>query len=73
MDEAVAVEMTVGEAFLFVGSTAHAGGANTTSQCRPLHGFFFCRSWMRPEVRDHALSMVLIFWQIPSIAAALPC
>lgn len=49
--DAVAVEMAVGEAFLFLGSTVHAGGANTTSQGRCMHGFFFCRSWMRPEVR----------------------
>ena len=50
-EEVVAAEMTVGEAFLFLGSTVHAGGANTTSQSRPMHGFFYCRSWMRPEVR----------------------
>lgn len=50
-EEVVAAEMTVGEAFLFLGSTVHAGGANRTSQSRPMHGFFYCRSWMRPEVR----------------------
>lgn len=49
--DAVAAEMAVGEAFLFLGSTVHAGGANTTSQGRSMHAFFFCRSWMRPEVR----------------------
>ena len=47
--------MTVGEAFLFLGSTVHAGGANTTSQSRPTHSFFYCRSWMRPEVRTFPL------------------
>ena len=42
--------MSVGEAFVFLGSTVHGGGTNTTSQSRTVHGFFFCRSWMRPEV-----------------------
>ena len=50
-EDVVAAEMNVGEAFLFLGSTVHAGGANTTSQSRPMHAFFYCRSWMRPEVR----------------------
>ena len=49
--EAVSVEMGVGEAFLFLGSTVHAGGANTTTKPRPMHGFFYCRSYLRPEVR----------------------
>ncbi|MCJ1281397.1 hypothetical protein MMC26_000716 [Xylographa opegraphella] len=47
--EAEAVEMGVGEAFLFLGSTVHAGGANTTAQSRSVHGFFYCRSYLRPE------------------------
>lgn len=42
--------MDVGEAFVALASTVHAGGANTTSRSRPLHGFFFCRSYLRPEV-----------------------
>lgn len=44
LDEAMTAEMTVEEPFLFLGSTAHAGGANTTSQSRPIHGFFYCCS-----------------------------
>ncbi|KAL8819804.1 MAG: hypothetical protein Q9223_001841 [Gallowayella weberi] len=51
--EAVAVEMDVGEAFLFLASTVHAGGANSTLKGRPMHGFFYCRSWMRPEENQH--------------------
>ncbi|KAL9011140.1 MAG: hypothetical protein Q9173_003992 [Seirophora scorigena] len=42
-------EMSVGDAFLFLGSTVHGGGMNTTGRSRTVHGFFFCRSWMRPE------------------------
>ncbi|KAI4234580.1 MAG: hypothetical protein LQ349_003698 [Xanthoria aureola] len=48
-DEACYAAMSVGEAFVFLGSTVHGGGTNTTEQSRVVHGFFFCRSWMRPE------------------------
>ena len=51
LEEVTSAEMSVGEAFLFLGSTVHAGGQNMTEESRPTHGFFFCRSWMRPEVR----------------------
>ena len=46
----MAAEMKVGEALVFLGSTVHGGGANVTLQPRPMHGFFYCRSWLRPEV-----------------------
>ena len=42
--------MEVGEAFVFLASAVHAGGANTTEDSRTVHGFFFCRSYIRPEV-----------------------
>ena len=48
-EHAVAAEMDIGEAFLFLSSTVHGGGANTTSESRAVHGFFFCRSYLRPE------------------------
>jgi len=51
--EAEPVEMSIGEAFIFLGSTVHAGGANTTSQSRSVHGFFACRSYLRPEENQH--------------------
>ena len=47
--EAARAEMDVGEAFIFLSSTVHAGGANETQRQRPVHGFFFCRSYIRPE------------------------
>ena len=50
LEDAVPAEMEVGEAFLFLASAVHAGGANTTSQDRIVHGFFFCRAYLRPEV-----------------------
>lgn len=49
-EEARYAEMSVGEAFVFLGSTVHGGGLNRTSESRTVHGFFFCRSWIRPEV-----------------------
>ena len=51
LEEAVPASMEVGEAFLFLGSAVHAGGANTTCQSRTVHGFFFCRAYLRPEAR----------------------
>lgn len=53
-EEASYAEMSIGEAFVFLGSTVHGGGTNTTNQSRVVHGFFFCRSWMRPEVRQRS-------------------
>ena len=44
------MEMDVGEAFAFLASVVHAGGANTTEHGRTVHGFFYCRSYLRPEV-----------------------
>lgn len=52
LEEAVPAEMETGEAFLFLASAVHAGGANTTSQSRTVHGFFFCRAYLRPEARN---------------------
>lgn len=52
----MAAELDVGEAFMFLSSAAHAGGANTTEQSRTVHGFFYCRSYIRPEVRYIFLS-----------------
>ena len=49
-EEVVAAELDVGEAFVFLCSVVHAGGANTTEHSRTVHGFFYCRSYLRPEV-----------------------
>ncbi|KAL9613646.1 MAG: hypothetical protein Q9167_001822 [Letrouitia subvulpina] len=52
-EEVALAEMQTGEAFLFLGSTVHGGGGNKTNASRPVHGFFFCRSWLRPEENQH--------------------
>ncbi|KAL9610235.1 MAG: hypothetical protein Q9167_005057 [Letrouitia subvulpina] len=49
MEEAVPAEMDMDEAFLFLGSTVHGGGANTMPEPRPVHGFFYCRLYLKPE------------------------
>lgn len=49
-DEVAYAEMSLGEAFIFLGSTVHGGGHNATSKSRTVHGFFYCRSFLRPEV-----------------------
>jgi ectoine hydroxylase-related dioxygenase (phytanoyl-CoA dioxygenase family) len=49
-DEAVQAELKVGEALFFLSSTVHGGGANTTTRSRAVHGFFYCRGHIRPEV-----------------------
>ena len=47
----MAAELQRGEALLFLTSTVHAGGANTTPNPRDMYAIFYCRSWVRPEVR----------------------
>lgn len=43
--------MQKGDAYVMLGSTYHAGGANQTSnEKRPMHGLFFCRGYYRQEV-----------------------
>ncbi|KAJ5916822.1 hypothetical protein N7504_000837 [Penicillium tannophilum] len=52
-EEASAVELKKGEALLFLSSAVHAGGANKTHVRRPMHGFFFCRSYIRQEENQY--------------------
>ncbi|KAE8137454.1 hypothetical protein BDV38DRAFT_246793 [Aspergillus pseudotamarii] len=51
-EDVLTVDMVPGEAFLFLGSALHGGGANATNAERILHSAFFCRSWVRPESND---------------------
>jgi hypothetical protein len=48
--EFTTAELSRGEALLFLSSTLHAGGANTTPDPRTMYAIFYCRSWVRPEV-----------------------
>lgn len=51
IEEAVYASMHPGEALLFLGSTYHAGGTNSTAdRTRPMHGLFYCRGTLRGEV-----------------------
>jgi hypothetical protein len=47
--EAVAVEMPAGSALLYLGSTWHGGGANTTDAPRPSVLMEYAASWLRPQ------------------------
>jgi ectoine hydroxylase-related dioxygenase (phytanoyl-CoA dioxygenase family) len=49
VEEAGYGEMDVGDAFCMLGGLYHAGGENTTSEMRPMHGLFFCRGYLRTE------------------------
>lgn len=43
--------MQKGDAYVMLGSTYHAGGANKTeTERRTLHGLFFSRGYLRSEV-----------------------
>lgn len=61
LEEAVPASMEKGEAFFFLGSAVHAGGANTTSESRTVHGFFFCRAHIRPEARIFVVTILFPF------------
>ncbi|KAL1311790.1 hypothetical protein AAFC00_001873 [Neodothiora populina] len=48
--------MNKGDAYVMLGSTYHAGGANqTTDTKRPMHGMFFCRGYMRSEENQYLI------------------
>lgn len=49
--------MQKGDAYVMLGSTYHAGGANKTeSERRTLHGLFFSRGYLRSEVSPAKIS-----------------
>jgi ectoine hydroxylase-related dioxygenase (phytanoyl-CoA dioxygenase family) len=58
-DEIVAAEMEPGSAIIYLGSTIHAGGANTSadSRRRGMH-VSYCLGWLRTEENNY-LSMTL--------------
>ena len=49
-EDATAADAKAGEAFFILGSLIHSGGPNISQQRRPLHSFFWIRSYLRPEV-----------------------
>ncbi|KAK2781679.1 hypothetical protein FQN53_000470 [Emmonsiellopsis sp. PD_33] len=50
IEESIAAEMEVGDAWVMLGGLYHAGGANITeNERRIVHGFFFCRGYYRHE------------------------
>jgi ectoine hydroxylase-related dioxygenase (phytanoyl-CoA dioxygenase family) len=58
-DELVAAEMSAGSAVIYLGSTLHAGGANTThAEWRRGMHVSYCVGWLRSE-ENHCLSTPL--------------
>ncbi|KAK2804524.1 hypothetical protein FQN50_006599 [Emmonsiellopsis sp. PD_5] len=50
IEESIAAEMEIGDAWVMLGGLYHAGGANITeNERRIVHGFFFCRGYYRHE------------------------
>ncbi|KAJ9357901.1 hypothetical protein DTO027B9_2828 [Paecilomyces variotii] len=50
VEEVCYAEMDVGDAFVMLGGTYHAGGANITqNEKRTVHGLFYVRGYMRQE------------------------
>lgn len=47
-DEAIAAEMTPGDALLFLGSTLHGGGANRADHPRRGLIVSYCLGWLKP-------------------------
>lgn len=51
VEEAGYAIMEKGDAYVMLGGTYHAGGANkTTDVMRPMHAMFYCRGYLRTEV-----------------------
>jgi ectoine hydroxylase-related dioxygenase (phytanoyl-CoA dioxygenase family) len=64
-DEWVAAEMPAGSAVVYLGSTIHAGGANTTDGWRRCMHVSYCLGWLRTE-ENQVLAVPL------DVARALP-
>ncbi|KAH8701443.1 hypothetical protein GQ44DRAFT_631752 [Phaeosphaeriaceae sp. PMI808] len=56
-DEAVPVELEIGDALIFPGNTYHGGGANKTKdEVREVIGLFMCKGYLKPE-ENHQLEI----------------
>lgn len=54
LSEVTYATMEPGDALIFLGSTYHAGGTNsTTDKNRPMHGLFFTRGTVRTEENQY--------------------
>lgn len=71
-DDLVAAEMTAGSAVVYLGSTIHAGGANTTTdqRRRGMH-VSYCLGWLRTEENQYLAVPIDVVRTLPREAQQL--
>lgn len=71
-DELVAAEMAAGSAVVYLGSTLHGGGANTTADVRRrgMH-VSYCLGWLRTEENQYLSTPIDVVRTLPREAQAL--
>lgn len=70
-DEWVAAEMPAGSAVVYLGSTIHAGGANTTDGWRRGMHLSFCAGWLRTEENQYLATPLEVARTLPRGAQEL--
>jgi ectoine hydroxylase-related dioxygenase (phytanoyl-CoA dioxygenase family) len=71
-DELVPAEMTAGSAVVYLGSTLHGGGANTTTdeRRRGMH-VSYCVGWLRTEENQYLSTPIEVVRTLPRASQAL--
>jgi ectoine hydroxylase-related dioxygenase (phytanoyl-CoA dioxygenase family) len=71
-DELVPAEMTAGSAIVYLGSTLHGGGPNTTSDVRRrgMH-VSYCVGWLRTEENQYLATPIDVVRTLPRESQAL--
>lgn len=70
-DEWVAAEMTAGSAVIYLGSTIHAGGSNTTDGWRRGMHLSYCLGWLRTEENQFLATPLDVVRTLPRDAQEL--
>ena len=70
-DELVAAEMAAGSAVLYLGSTLHGGGANTTEVRRRGMHVSYCAGWLRTEENQYLSTPIDVVRRLPPESQAL--
>ncbi|MCD9623928.1 phytanoyl-CoA dioxygenase family protein [Rhabdothermincola salaria] len=70
-DEWVAAEMPAGSAVVYLGSTIHAGGSNTTDGWRRGMHLSFCLGWLRTEENQYLATPLEVARTLPRDAQEL--
>jgi ectoine hydroxylase-related dioxygenase (phytanoyl-CoA dioxygenase family) len=70
-DELVPAEMAAGSAVIYLGSTLHAGGANTTDATRRGMHVSYCLGWLRTEENQYLANPIETVRTLPREAQAL--